>query len=95
MNENHHFFEYCVEFSEFSCRFFFALVAAAHEVVAVASVEKYAVSLNALGCRFITLHMENSGTNPVKDALLTVIAPRTPDLLRKAELAMLWPSNFS
>lgn len=48
-----------------------ALVAAGHEVVAVAPNDKYAASLNALGCRFVPLHMENGGTNPVQDALLT------------------------
>jgi len=48
-----------------------ALVAAGHEVVAVAPDDKYAASLNALGCRFVPLHMENGGTNPVQDALLT------------------------
>jgi glycosyltransferase involved in cell wall biosynthesis len=48
-----------------------ALVAAGHEVVAVAPDDKYAASLNALGCRFLPLHMENGGTNPVQDALLT------------------------
>ena len=48
-----------------------ALVKAGHEVVAVAPDDKYAASLNALGCRFVPLQMENSGTNPVQDALLT------------------------
>ena len=48
-----------------------ALVAAGHEVVAVAPDDKYAASLNVLGCRFVPLHMENGGTNPVQDALLT------------------------
>lgn len=48
-----------------------ALVAAGHEVVAVAPDDKYAAGLKALGCRFVPLHMENGGTNPVKDALLT------------------------
>jgi glycosyltransferase involved in cell wall biosynthesis len=48
-----------------------ALVAAGHEVVAVAPDDKYSVSLNVLGCRFVPLHMENGGTNPVQDALLT------------------------
>jgi glycosyltransferase involved in cell wall biosynthesis len=48
-----------------------ALVAAGHEVVAVAPDDKYAASLKALGCRFVPLDMENGGTNPVQDALLT------------------------
>jgi glycosyltransferase involved in cell wall biosynthesis len=49
-----------------------ALVKAGHEVFAVAPDDKYAVSLNALGCRFVPLHMENGGTNPVQDILLTL-----------------------
>ena len=48
-----------------------ALVAAGYEVVAVAPDDKYASGLKALGCRFVPLHMENGGTNPVQDALLT------------------------
>ncbi len=47
-----------------------ALVAAGYEVVAVAPDDKYAAGLPALGCRFVPLHMENGGTNPLKDALL-------------------------
>lgn len=47
-----------------------ALVAAGYEVVAVAPDDKYAASLKSLGCRFVPLHMENGGTNPVKEALL-------------------------
>ena len=48
-----------------------ALVTAGHEVVAVAPNDKYAAGLKALGCRFVPVHMENGGTNPVQDALLT------------------------
>jgi len=48
-----------------------ALAAAGYEVVAVAPYDKYAAGLKALGCRFVPLHMENGGTNPVQDALLT------------------------
>lgn len=48
-----------------------ALVLAGYEVVAVAPDDKYAAGLTALGCRFVPLHMENGGTKPVKDALLT------------------------
>lgn len=48
-----------------------SLVDAGYEVVAVAPDDKYAASLNSLGCRFVPLHMENGGTDPVKDALLT------------------------
>ena len=47
-----------------------ALVAAGYEVVAVAPKDKYAARLADMGCRFVPLHMENSGTNPFKDALL-------------------------
>ena len=48
-----------------------ALVAAGHEVIAVAPEDRYAVGLKALGCRFVPLHMDNGGTNPIKDVLLT------------------------
>lgn len=62
-----------------------AMVAAGHEVVAVAPDDKYAASLNVLGCRFVPLHMENGGTNPVQDALLTwrfvcLFARERPDI---------------
>lgn len=62
-----------------------ALVAAGHEVVSVAPVDKYASGLKALGCRFVPLHMENGGTNPVQDALLTwrfvrLFARERPDI---------------
>jgi glycosyltransferase involved in cell wall biosynthesis len=62
-----------------------ALVAAGYEVVAVAPNDKYAAGLKALGCRFVPLHMENGGTNPVQDALLTwrfvrLLARERPDV---------------
>lgn len=38
--------------------------------MAVAPNDKYVASLKSLGCRFIPLHMENGGTNPLRDALL-------------------------
>jgi glycosyltransferase involved in cell wall biosynthesis len=47
-----------------------ALVAASYEVVAVAPNDKYSDGLKTLGCRFVPLHMDNGGTNPVKDVLL-------------------------
>jgi glycosyltransferase involved in cell wall biosynthesis len=62
-----------------------ALVAAGHEVVAVAPEDKYAADLKALGCRFVALHMENGGTNPLQDILLTwrflrLLACERPDV---------------
>lgn len=47
-----------------------AFVAAGYEVVAVAPNDKYSDGLKTLGCRFVPLHMDNGGTNPVKDVLL-------------------------
>ena len=47
-----------------------ALVAAGHEVVAVAPTDEYAPRLASLGCRFVPLHMDNGGTHPVRDAVL-------------------------
>jgi glycosyltransferase involved in cell wall biosynthesis len=49
-----------------------ALQAAGHEVLAIAPPDDYSARLETeLGCRFVPIHMENKGTNPVKDALLT------------------------
>ena len=48
-----------------------ALVTAGHDVVAVAPDDKYAFGLKELGCRFVPLYMENGGTDPLQDALLT------------------------
>lgn len=49
-----------------------ALVEAGYEVVAVAPDDKYAARLDALGCRFVPLQMQTSGTNPVRDLALLV-----------------------
>ena len=46
------------------------LVAAGHEVVAVAPYDKYVSALGELGCRYVPLPMDNGGTRPVHDALL-------------------------
>lgn len=48
-----------------------ALVAAGYEVVVAAPKDKYAASLKTLGCRYVPMHMQNGGTNPLHDALLT------------------------
>ncbi len=47
-----------------------ALVASGYEVVAVAPADEYAERLSGLGCRFVSLPMDNQGTNPVRDLLL-------------------------
>lgn len=47
-----------------------ALVAAGHEVVAVAPQDEYAAALGGLGCRYVPLPMDNGGTRPMQDALL-------------------------
>jgi len=47
-----------------------ALVAEGYEVVAVAPPDAYASQLNALGCRYVPLHMDNMGTHPGRDMLL-------------------------
>jgi glycosyltransferase involved in cell wall biosynthesis len=49
-----------------------ALVAKGHELVALAPYDKYATRLEALGCKFVELKMDNGGTSPVRDALLLV-----------------------
>lgn len=49
-----------------------ALQAAGHEVLAIAPPDEYSARLETeLGCRYVPIHMENKGTNPVKDAQLT------------------------
>jgi glycosyltransferase involved in cell wall biosynthesis len=49
-----------------------ALQAAGHEVLAIAPPDDYSARLESeLGCRYVPILMENKGTNPVKDALLT------------------------
>ncbi|QDA60551.1 glycosyltransferase family 4 protein [Hymenobacter jejuensis] len=49
-----------------------ALQAAGHEVLAIAPPDAYSARLETeLGCRYVPIVMENKGTNPVKDALLT------------------------
>ncbi|TYZ12609.1 glycosyltransferase family 4 protein [Hymenobacter lutimineralis] len=49
-----------------------ALQAAGHEVLAIAPPDDYSARLETeLGCRYVPILMENKGTNPVKDALLT------------------------
>lgn len=47
-----------------------ALVNHGYEVVLVAPHDEYAHRLAGLGCRFISLPMDNKGTNPVLDFLL-------------------------
>jgi len=47
-----------------------ALVDAGYEVVAVAPYDDYAPRLEALGCRYVQLPMDNQGTSPLRDLLL-------------------------
>lgn len=47
-----------------------ALVAAGHEVVALAPPDAYAPRLASFGCRFVPIPMANGGTNPLHDSLL-------------------------
>jgi len=47
-----------------------ALVAAGHEVVAVAPEDACSALLPSLGCRYIPLPMDNKGTSPHRDLLL-------------------------
>ena len=48
-----------------------ALRAAGHEVVAVAPVDDSVDRIGQAGCRFVALPMDNKGTSPVRDAILT------------------------
>ncbi|MFC5271163.1 glycosyltransferase family 4 protein [Adhaeribacter terreus] len=47
-----------------------ALMAAGHEVVAIAPRDAYSEKLEAAGLQYVPVEMENKGTNPVKDLLL-------------------------
>lgn len=47
-----------------------ALVEAGYEVVAVAPYDDYAPRLEALGCRHVSLPMDNKGTSPLRDLML-------------------------
>ncbi|WP_181305217.1 glycosyltransferase family 4 protein [Rufibacter sp. XAAS-G3-1] len=47
-----------------------ALLAAGHEVVAIAPEDAYSAKLVAEGCQFVPLPLESKGTNPLKDMLL-------------------------
>ncbi|GAA4306253.1 glycosyltransferase family 4 protein [Nibribacter koreensis] len=47
-----------------------ALLAAGHEVVAIAPEDAYSAKLVTEGCQFLHLPMESKGTNPLKDLLL-------------------------
>jgi len=47
-----------------------ALIANGYEVVAVAPPDEYAQQLQALGCRYVALPMDNKGTHPGRDIFL-------------------------
>lgn len=47
-----------------------ALLAAGHEVTAVAPPDGFVPQLLALGCRYVPLPMDNKGTHPGRDSLL-------------------------
>lgn len=47
-----------------------ALMRKGYEVIAVAPHDRYVSQLQALGCRYISIPMDNQGKNPVRDALL-------------------------
>jgi glycosyltransferase involved in cell wall biosynthesis len=46
------------------------LMAAGHEVVAIAPTDEYAERLSTLGCRYVPMPMDNQGTHPGRDLLL-------------------------
>ncbi|WP_072341278.1 glycosyltransferase family 4 protein [Devosia enhydra] len=61
------------------------LIARGYEVIAVAPRDKYSDALVALGCRYISVEMDNKGTNPVRDLALTaqylrIMRRERPDL---------------
>lgn len=62
------------------------LVAAGHEVIAVAPPDAYVPQVEALGCRFLPLAMDSHGTHPGRDFLLWW---RLTRLLRRERPAIL------
>jgi glycosyltransferase involved in cell wall biosynthesis len=63
-----------------------SLVAEGYEVVAVAPDDAYSARLSELGCRFVPLPMDNQGTHPLRDMLLTfrfwkLLRRERPDVL--------------
>ncbi len=42
-----------------------------HEVIAIAPEDEYSPKLIAAGCQYVPVEMENKGTNPLQDLLLT------------------------
>lgn len=62
-----------------------ALVATGYEVVAVGPSDCYVARVEALGCRFIPLQMDNQGTHPGRDLILLwryykLLAREQPDV---------------
>ncbi len=57
-----------------------ALVSHGYDVIAVAPADEYAHQLAALGCRFVSLPMDNKGTHPGRDLMLLM---RFVGLMRK------------
>jgi glycosyltransferase involved in cell wall biosynthesis len=57
-----------------------ALIARGYEVVAVAPPDAHVARIEAMGCRFVPLPMDNKGTNPAKDGWLFA---RYLDILRR------------
>jgi glycosyltransferase involved in cell wall biosynthesis len=63
-----------------------ALVAEGYEVVAVAPDDAYSARLSELGCQFVALPMDNTGTHPLRDMRLflrfwMLLRRERPDLL--------------
>ena len=46
------------------------LLSLGYEVVAVAPADEYVLKLELLGCRFVSIKMDNQGANPISDLLL-------------------------
>jgi glycosyltransferase involved in cell wall biosynthesis len=62
-----------------------ALVSHGYDVIAVAPADEYAPKLAALGCRFVSLSMDNKGTHPGRDLMLFM---RFVRLMRKERPAV-------
>ena len=47
-----------------------ALIADGHALTVLAPTDEYSQKLNEMGCRFVPLHMDRNGTNPLSEARL-------------------------
>ena len=47
-----------------------SLISDGHEIIAISPFDEYSSILKDMGCRYISIPMDNTGINPIKDFLL-------------------------